>query len=321
MNWFELRDRVLSLPTLEKKSKHLGDEILESEAQIATLLSTYESTKHDVARLSAESFSSFLKKIIGTHERKLEKKQIAELDAKLEYDNLLNHLEHLKDEKKNLDLRISELQADEVAYLLELRNRRAKLSSQLSESEIKKHSAINNEYAKIIEQITQIEECLAVASDAEKSTRRVIKLLNNAEVWTLIDTVFRSGFGGGIISHFPKFSQIDKAEKALLDLAHYIRVFKTELNALHDLDIHSLANITQVSSFERVFSLLSNHWFARAQIMDKILSNAQMVGEAQDSIRHIRSLLKKELAKLKTKLKANRDEESEFLISHNFNIS
>ena len=87
----ELRDRILMLPSLEKRMKFMLDEIRKAEDDVSNLLRKYERESRDVERLQKDSFSAFLFRLIGKYEDKLEKEQREEINAKIDYDRAVTH--------------------------------------------------------------------------------------------------------------------------------------------------------------------------------------------------------------------------------------
>jgi hypothetical protein len=71
---------------LEKKMEFFKTEIRKTEREVSDLLRQYEQESCDVEQIQKGSFSSFLLKLVGKYEDKLEKEQRDEINAKLAYD-------------------------------------------------------------------------------------------------------------------------------------------------------------------------------------------------------------------------------------------
>ncbi|MDR0460144.1 MAG: hypothetical protein LBH62_01710 [Nitrososphaerota archaeon] len=128
---FELRDRVLMLPTLESSLLSLLNEIEKAQFEVSSLLGQYKQESRDVERIQKESFSSFLLKLTGKYADKLDKERREEIHAKLAYDRAVTHLNSLMHEKDELSGRIFDLQVEKQTYQTELTNRRQKITCQL----------------------------------------------------------------------------------------------------------------------------------------------------------------------------------------------
>jgi len=314
MDWIELRERVLTLPTLEKKLQHLKELIFESKSGIEALLKAYEKNRGTVDRLRGESFSGFLFKLVGRYEDKLDKEQRAEIDAKLEYDRAVNHLEHLIEESHELESRIAELKEDEKSYTNELTSRRKRLFNVLSDADIAEYGKIETTYAELISQRTEVLEAQTVADRAEAAANSALSSLKSAQTWATIDAFSKGGF----ISHMAKYSHIDDAEMDCYDLHHYLGELRDELADVHGLDVSCLSGIRQISSTQRAVDLWFDNIFTDLAVRDKIIGNADEVEFALKSVRNVQVALKKKYQELGVRLDKNRKDEETFLITKNF---
>jgi hypothetical protein len=68
MSIFELRDRVLALPALEKRMDLLRAEIRKAENDVSGMLRQYERESRDVEHIQKDSLSSFLLRLSGRYE-------------------------------------------------------------------------------------------------------------------------------------------------------------------------------------------------------------------------------------------------------------
>ena len=145
ININELRDKILTLPALEKKLILLKNECSKAEADVRQLLRNYERESRNVEQIQKESFSNFLRKLIGRYEDKLEKEQQEEIKAKLAYDAAVIHRDNLENDRREMVSRISDLRDDERRYQNELTSRRAKLSVNYREPDGVKFAQLEDE--------------------------------------------------------------------------------------------------------------------------------------------------------------------------------
>lgn len=308
MQLFELRDRVLMLPTLENKMALLRKEIQKAKDDVSKLLRQYERESRDVERIQKESLSSFLLKLIGKYEDKLEKEQREEISAKIAYDRAATHLDSLVREKDELASRISALRAEEQAYQAELANRRHALASQLTEPEGMRYAALENERNTIISQITEIEEAQSAAARAKSTAQSTLESLESAEGWATYDVFTR----GGIISYMAKYSHIDSAEQNFHTLSSQLRDLKSELNDVHGLTVSGLS---EISSTQRTIDLWFDNIFTDLSVRRQIQDNAEQIRRLLGNLKTVESALKSKLKEEEAKFAKNRCREEELLLS------
>jgi len=304
----ELRDRVLMLPALEKRMRLLLEEIRKAEEDVSSLLQKYERGSRDVERLQKDSFSAFLFKLIGKYEDKLEKEQRGEINAKIDYDRAVTHLESLTSEKDELAGRIAALKSEERKYHAELEKRRREISGRLSEPNGKRYAELEAERNAIISQITEIEEALKVAARAKSTAQKIAKSLESAEGWATFDAFTR----GGIITHMAKYSHIDEAEKNFNILSHDLRELRAELSDVQGL---SAAGFTEISSGQRTVDFWFDNIFTDLSVRSKIIDNAKQVNSLIKNITAAESALKSKLNEKEKEFAKNQRSEEDLLIS------
>lgn len=308
MYLFELRDRVLMLPTLESRMALLLKEIQKAEDDVSSLLRQYEKKSRNVERLQKESLSSFLLKLIGKYEDKLDKGQRGEINTKFAYDRATTHLDTLMREKDELSSRISALRAEEQTYQVELTNRRRELAIQLTEQEGIRYAELGNERNTIISQITEIREALSVAARAKSTAQSALESLKGAASWATYD-VFTSG---GIISHIAKYSHIDSAEQNFHTLSSQLRDLQSELNDVHGLTVSGL---NEISSTQRAIDFWLDNIFTDLSVRRQIKDNTEQISRLLRNINTVESALKAKLKEEESKFAKNRRCEEELLLS------
>ena len=307
-NLYTLRDRVMTLPTLERRENALAGEIRKSEDEVSNLLRQYARESRDVEKLQQESFSAFLFRLVGKYENKLEKEQREEIAAKLAYDRASAHLEFLKREKDELASRISALRADKRAYQRELENRRQDLSGKLSQPNELRYAELEKERNTIIAQITEIGEAVRAAGRALYTANTIADSLDSAEGWATYDAFTR----GGLISHMAKYSHIDEAEASFNILSHNLRELKSELADVQGL---SVSGLTEISSGQRTLDFWFDNIFTDLSVRGQIQDNAEQINQLIRSINKAISALELKRSEMERALEQNRRSEEELLLS------
>lgn len=305
---FELRDRVLTIPSLENRMTILQREIQKAEGEAAGLLRQYEQEHRDVECIQKESLSTFILKAIGKYEDKLEKEQREEINAKLAYDRATTRCESLAQEKNELSSRISILRGEEQAYQTELTIRRRELANKLSEPEGARYTELESERKAIISQITEIKEALGATARVKLSAQSILKSLNSAEGWATFDAFTR----GGIVSHIAKYSHIDSAERDFHTLSSQLRDLRTELN---DVDGLTASGLSEISSVQRTVDFWFDNIFTDLSIHGQIKDNIEQISRLLGNINNAESALKSKLSEQELKFVHNRHCEEELLLS------
>ena len=308
MNLIELRDRVLTLPALEKRKTLLVREIWETERHLSELLQKYKSESRDVERLSDKSFAGFLLKLVGKYEDRLDREQQEEISAKLNYDRMSVRLDSLTQEQEELSLRISALREDERVYRAELQKRREELKTRLAEPDGIKLSGLEAERGGIVSLITEIKEAQSAASRAKATAIRAADALDSARRWATYDVIA----DGGILSHMAKYSHVDSAEREVSVLSSQLRSLKSELADVRGV---AFAGISEISATQRAVDFWFDNIFTDLAVRDKITNNADDVRRVLGSIRSVEATLTRKLSEESKKLEENRLQLDDLLIS------
>jgi len=305
---FELRDRISMLPSLESRLQFLSYEINRVDVEVSKLLRQYRRECRDVERMQKEVFSSFLFKLVGKYETKMEKEQREEIAAKLAYDKAVTHLNSLVSEREEVSARILALQTEKQAYQIELDNRRGKFSGQqLTGSNGIQYAMLENERNSIISQITEIKEALNATNRVKSTAKTISKELNNADTWATIDIFTR----GNLLQHAIKYSHIDSAEQNFHILSAQLNDLKNELNDVQNL---SILELTEISSTQRVIDVFFDNIFIDLAIQRQISDNANQIAHLLNNINIIESALISKLKQKEIEFTENRQQEEEFLL-------
>jgi len=304
----ELRDRVLMLPTLENRMMHLQKEIRTAEDEVAGLLRGYERERRDVEQIQKESLSSFMFKVIGKYEDKLEKERREEIDAKLAYDRAVTRRDSLVREKEELSSRISVLRGEERTYQTELEIRRRELANKFTGPEGARYAELENERKEIVSQITEIKEALSAAARVKSTAQEAFESLKSAEGWATYDAFTR----GGIFSHIAKYSHIDSAEQSFHTLSSQLRDLKSELSDVHGLTVSGLS---EISSVQRTVDFWFDNIFTDLSVRGQIKDNAGEISRLLGAIDAAESALRAKLRAEEARFEENRRREEELLLS------
>ncbi|MCL2125715.1 MAG: hypothetical protein FWH33_06980 [Oscillospiraceae bacterium] len=303
----ELRDRIQALPALEKKMSALQKELNGARDEVSRLSHQYAQERGDVERLEKESLSSFLLKLVGKYEDKLEREQQEEITAKLAYDRAATQLEELTREQDLLKQRIYDLRADEKLYKTELNNRRLELSK-LTGQDAERYEELENERKSIFTQMTEIREASSAASRAKSTALSALESLKSAQGWATYDVFTR----GGIISHVAKYSHIDNAERNFNVLSSQLRALRKELGDVAGMTTNGL---NEISSTQRAVDFWFDNIFTDLSVRGQIKNNAEEINRLLRGISSAESVLNRKQKEYEARLASNRRAEEELLVS------
>ena len=304
----EIRDSLGAIGPLENKISAFNERLKCAETEVAVLLKKYEDEEYDVRKMQTESISSFILKMIGKYEGRLEKEKQEEIQAKINYDRALADFDEIKKEKQELETRLSSLNNLSLKYESELKSRRMQICQRLSESEGQKYRQYEKEIEDTLAQITEIEEALRAAEDVKLTAQSASESLRSAESWSTADI----WLGGGIISHYYKYSHIDKAEDCFNHLISQIEILRTELEdvrELFDLDF------THISSTQRSIDFWFDNIFTDLSVRSKVRENMDRIRLLKEQINEIEERLNEKSAELNLHLAGIKRLQEDLLIS------
>ncbi|MCL2575549.1 MAG: hypothetical protein FWE33_03860 [Defluviitaleaceae bacterium] len=309
MDWEGIRLQVLELPYLRHKAAQINARVLELHKKVDELLRAYEKEKKDVDRLVGESFSSFIFRLIGRYEDKLDKEQREEIEAKLAYDKAVSELAHYEAEHKELHGRVSTIQADEAAFKKEIERRR----KIVAQADIAKYTSIEAEYAEIVARRIEVMDASNIAKRAMDAAKIATRFFEKARGWATFDVWTR----GGLLTHVAKYDNIDNAEAAFNDMSNNLSRLRNELKDIHGLKISHILDREQISSCQRAVDFWFDNIFTNLSVRGKIVNNAEIVTSAMKSIEEVQKVLDARLAELEKEYDDNRQKEKKFLIGKN----
>jgi len=303
----ELRDRVQALPTLEKKRAAMQREYHSTVNEVSEMQRRYKQEHGDVEQLEKSSLSSFLLKMTGRYEDKLEREQQEVIDAKLAFDRANARLESLTEELDSLKLRIDALKEEDKRYQEILSKRRSELSESNGQN-AERFAEIEQERKEIISQITEIKEAQSVLSRVKSTANGTRESLKKAQSWATYDAFTR----GGIISHLAKYEHIDSAQYDFNVLSSLLRSLKTELADVNGI---STSGLQEISSTQRTVDFWFDNIFTDLSVRSQIKDNTAQIDSLLSSLRTVESTLGTKLRECESKLAVNHNSEEELLVS------
>jgi hypothetical protein len=307
-NLSEIRDSLGAIESLENKISVLNKRLKFAENDVFSLLEKYEKECFDVQRIQKENISSFLLKVFGKFESRLEKEKQEEIKAKINYDRALVNLEEIKQEKQELEERLTSLHSLSLKYESELKKRRNLIQQKLSKPNGQQYTRYEKEIEKAFSQITEIEEALRAADNVKQTAYQAAESLKSAESWATCDI----WIGGGIITHSIKYSHIDKAEDCFNRLTSQIETLCAELKDVSELEIE---DFTQITSTQRAIDFWFDNIFTDFSVRSQIRENMNRVDLLINQVDEIKNMLNGKLEELNQQTDNVKRRQEDLLIS------
>jgi len=308
MDFIEIWDRVLALPAKEKRFAQFSRLISQAERELSEAKRLHEKYQRGVEKLESESFSSFLFRLVGKYEDKLEERQQEEINAKLHYDKAKLHLNSLIEEQGELRKLINNLLIEKGNLDAEIVARRRRIQS-LPSAQCDEYTSLEADYAVLVGQVSEIDEALVIINKVISTANHALDALESAEGWATWDLL-----GGGMLTHIAKYSHLDEAEEIFNCLDHYLRELREELSdvyCMHDLSLDGLAVI---SDSQRAIDFWFDNIFTDWAVKDKVSHNVEEVQHIISSVQGIRNRLQIKKTGLLEAKQVNRDREKRYLL-------
>lgn len=247
----------VKLERLIEKEKSAEERFQENELAYNEAKAVFHKETEDVERLESQSFTTFLRTVIGTHDKKLYEEKQEQIQAKLRLDEasalhlesreeLTRLIEEIRLHKEELDSLKEKLRATDPTF-----------EETLSQKEEQRLS--------MEAEIREIAEALNAGQNVLGSLDSALEQLDSADSLATWDMFSDSFF----IDMF-KYDKIDKAEKEIFHLESQIERYKKELK---DVDLHHVLDYESLGQMRRVFDVFFDNIFSDWSTKDTIQRN------------------------------------------------
>lgn len=306
-NLYELRDSIGKIKPLKEKMESLDYLLSQSKAEVDDLLEKYTQEQKDVIEIQKSSFSAFVLKLVNQYDKKLEKEQYEEIEAKANFDQAVVRMEELSCKKKALAEKLALLDAQMQQYEAALNKRRLWMQEHLSDETSQQYHGLGNKRQDMVVQVTEIEEALEAARLASATALQALDALDSAEGWATYDVWSKSN----IISHIAKYSHIDKAEDCFHRLLSQLADLRTEL-----LDIQRpvAPELLEISPSQRSIDYWFDNIFTDISVRSQIRDNMDELQDLLSQISSIEIHLIKMRRQLNDQMKENQEQQEALLL-------
>lgn len=270
------------LKSLLKKEESSKIKFEENTIRYESAKANFDKESEDIEKLQAESLSTFLKRLIGNYEKRLDKEMQEQLTAKMELDLSLALMLESREDLANVQSTINQTTA-ELNQLKELLYRQdSDFREKISTEELKR--------AQLKQELIELEEASAAGERVLNGIDFALEDLDSADSFSTWDMFTDSSF----IVDMMKYNKIDKAEAKMNQLEQLLGRYTKELK---DVSLDTYLSYEKFSSMGKTFDIFFDNIFSDWDTKDKIGRNIEMLENLGTTIKE-----------LQIKLEANKEE-------------
>lgn len=270
------------LKSLLKKEKHSKIRYEENAMRYETAKETFDKENEDVEKLQAESLSTFLKRLIGNYDKKLDKEMQEKLVAKMELDLALALLLESREDLATNQAATAQTTAQFNQLKDNLYTQDAHFREKISEEEINR--------AQLKQELIELDEALEAGKKVLNGINFALDDLDSADSFSTWDMFTDSS----LIFDMMKYDKIDKAEAKMNRLEQLLENYAKELK---DLSLDTYLSYEKFSGMSKTFDIFFDNLFSDWDTKSKIRRNIEMLETLELSI-----------AELQTKLETNKED-------------
>lgn len=253
------------------------EELKKKRVNLIKLGNILKKEEKDVTKLEKNGISSIFLDMLGKKEDKLDKERQEFLLAKIKYEECLEDIKELEEQKEYCNKELDGLRGVQTEY-----ENLIKEKQKLILEEDSQESRLLRDYQDRHDNLKLEEKELKEAIDAGKNSISSLSVmkdhLGRAKSWGTWDML-----GGGLISNIAKHSAIDDANHSGQKATQSLKLFKKELadvDRFTDMEVN-MSSFTKFADF--FFDGFFVDWFVQSKINDS-LSNVRSIEESVNSI-------------------------------------
>ncbi|MGB7460205.1 MAG: hypothetical protein WA887_04950 [Carnobacterium jeotgali] len=270
------------LKTLLKKETSAKIRYEENNERYELAKETFAKESADVEKLQAESLSTFLKRLVGNYDKKLDKEMQEKLTAKMELDLSSALLLEAREDLAAIQTAVEQSTA-QIKQLKDFLYRQdPHFREKITDEEIKR--------AQLNQELLELDEASAAGERALEGIDDALKDLDSADSFSTWDMFTDSS----LIFDMMKYDKINKAEAKMSRLEQLLENYTKELK---DLSLDTYLSYEKFSGMGKTFDIFFDNLFSDWDTKAKIGRNIDML-----------ETLGRSIADLQGKLKLNRQE-------------
>lgn len=259
----------------------------EDKVRYETAKSIFAKESDDVEKLQEESLSTFLKRLVGNYDKRLDKEKQEQLTAKMELDlSLALALES----REALDA--VQTAVNETSSQLQRLKETLYQSDPLFRERI---TAEETKRAQLKQELIEIEEALAAGESVLDAIDFALDDLDSADSYSTWDMFTDSS----LLFDMMKYDKIDKAEAKMSQLEQQLEHYSKELT---DLSMDTFLSYEKFSGMSKTFDIFFDNLFSDWDTKSKIGRNIELLEKLGRNIEELQTKLKNNQAAIQKQL-------------------
>ncbi|MBM6615580.1 hypothetical protein JTF06_11860 [Desemzia sp. RIT804] len=248
----------------------------ENKVRYETAKAVFAKENDDVEKLQEESLSTFLKRLIGNYDKKLNKEKQEQVTAKMELDLSLalllesrEDLDAIQTTSKETSSQIKRLK--EILYQKDSHFRERVTIEEMNRANLK-------------QELIEIDEALAAGESVLSAIDIALDDLDSADSYSTWDMFTDSS----LLFDIMKYDKIDKAEAKIGKLEQQLEHYSKELK---DLSMDTILSYEKFSGMSKTFDIFFDNLFSDWDTKSKIGRNIEMLENLSLNIEDLQTKL------------------------------
>ncbi|MEG0475470.1 MAG: hypothetical protein RR548_07205 [Carnobacterium sp.] len=264
------------IKTLLKKEANSKIRFEENAIRYEAAKETFVKESEDVEKLQAESLSTFLKRLVGSYDKNIDKEIQEQLAAKMELDLSSALLLESREQLGTIQTAINQTTA-RIKQLKELLYRQDTNFRKKISVEETKRTQLNQE-------LNELDEALAAGEKVLDGIDFALDDLDSADSFSTWDMFTNSS----LLFDMMKYDKIDKAEAKMNRLEQLLENYTQELK---DLSLDTYLSYEKFSGMSKTFDIFFDNLFSDWDTKSKIGRNIDMLETLETAIEELQSKL------------------------------
>lgn len=246
----------------------------------------YEEETEDIEEAGEKSFAYFIRTIIGSQERKIEKEKQEQIEARYQLDKVSEQLEEAKANYEQLAFNVTKTRA-------ELED----LKKIIAVSDPSYKEKVDEESKKRMgwrQELVEVDEAFNAGESILNRIDEALKYLGSANSWSTMDML-----GGGFFTDMMKYDKIDEAENLMSKVESELRRYELELK---DVEYEWNSSYEFISGGHRAMDIFFDNIFTDISNNNKINNNINSLENLGNQIQTVQNRLKGMKREIKEKI-------------------
>lgn len=246
----------------------------------------YEEETEDIEEAGEKSFAYFIRTVIGSQERKIEKEKQEQIEARYQLDKVSEQLEEAKANYEQLAFNVTKTRA-------ELED----LKKIIAVSDPSYKEKVDEESKKRMgwrQELVEVDEAFNAGKSILNRIDEALKHLGSANSWSTMDML-----GGGFFTDMMKYDKIDEAENLMSKVESELRRYELELK---DVEYEWNSSYEFISGGHRAMDIFFDNIFTDISNNKKINNNINSLENLKNQIITVQNRLKGMKREIKEKI-------------------